>query len=159
MNQKSLSKWLKFVTIGVALCGGVIYWWVFPLLGDYIVYQNPEFSHAYLPWIVFIWLTAVPCYTVLLYTWRIAGEIQKDNSFSMTNAQLLKKIAGLALFNSAFFFLGNIVYLLLEINHPGIVIMSLVVVFFGIAIAIAAAVLSHLIRKGALLKEESDLTI
>ena len=47
----------------------------------------------------------------------------------------------------------------LEMNHPGIVLISLIVVFFGSAVAVAAAVLSHLVLKAALLQEQSDLTI
>ena len=44
-------------------------------------------------------------------------------------------------------------------NHPGILFISMVVVFAGIAIAVAAACLSHLIRKAAALQDQSDLTI
>ena len=42
---------------------------------------------------------------------------------------------------------------------PGIILFSLLVVFIGIAIAVAAGALSHLVRKAALLQEQSDLTI
>lgn len=159
MNQQYLAKWLKLVIIGVALCGIVVYGWVVPQYGQAIVYENPEFGHFYTPWLIFIWLTAIPCYLVLLCAWKIAKEIGADNSFSRTNAKQLKNISSLALFNSALFFTGNIVYLILEMNHPGVVILSLIVVFFGIAIAVASAALSHLVMKAALLQEQSDLTI
>lgn len=44
-------------------------------------------------------------------------------------------------------------------SHPSVVLFSLVVVFGGIAVAVAAAVLSHLSKKAALLQEQSDFTI
>ena len=40
------------------------------------------------------------------------------------------------------FSFGNVLYLVVGMNHPGIVIVSLIVVFFGIAISVAASVLS-----------------
>ena len=61
--------------------------------------------------------------------------------------------------DAAFFFVGNVVFLFLNMNHPGIVLLSLVPVFAGACIAIAAAALSHLVRKAAALQEQSDLTI
>ena len=61
--------------------------------------------------------------------------------------------------DSAFFFVGNVILLFCNINHPGIILISMIVVFAGIAITIAAACLSHLVRKAATLQEQSDLTI
>ena len=51
------------------------------------------------------------------------------------------------------------VFLFLDMNHPSIVIASLLIVFVGVAVAVAAVVLSHLIEKAAVLKEQTDLTI
>ena len=51
------------------------------------------------------------------------------------------------------------VFLFLGMNHPGVVLLSLVAVFAGVAVAIAAAALSHLVAKAADLQAESDLTI
>lgn len=36
---------------------------------------------------------------------------------------------------------------------------SLIVTFLGVAVTVAAAVLSHLVQKAAKLQEDSDLTI
>ena len=51
------------------------------------------------------------------------------------------------------------IYLLLNMNHPGILLAAFFVALVGIAIAIAAAMLSHLIRKAAKLQDESDWII
>ena len=44
-------------------------------------------------------------------------------------------------------------------SHPGVTLLSLLVVFVGIAAAVAAAALSRLVKKAAALQEQSDLTI
>ena len=44
-------------------------------------------------------------------------------------------------------------------NHPGILLVSLLICVIGIAISIAAACLSHLVRKAADLQEQSDFTV
>ena len=83
----------------------------------------------------------------------------RDNSFSMKNARSLRAIAFLAAADAVFFFAGNIVFLLLDLSHPSIFLFSCFIVFIGIAIAVASACLSHLVRKAAVLREENELTI
>ena len=160
MKQISLSKWLKFIIIGVGICGLIVYGMVIPMLGQAIAaYENGAFDDCYWPWLVFIWITGIPCYGVLVLAWKIANNIGADKSFTAANAKLLKWISVLALGDAGFFFVGNIVYLFLNLNHPGIVLLSLLVVFAGVAVAIASAALSHLVLKAEVLQEQSDWTI
>ena len=159
MKQKALSKWLKVILIGIGICGLVFYLYILPDWGQSLADHYPEYAGAYWPWLAFLWITAVPCYIVLVLGWKIAGNIGKDRSFSVENANLLKWISWLAAGDTAFFFVGNIVLLFMNMNHPGIVLLALVVVFAGISVTVAAAVLSHLVRKATDLQEESDLTI
>jgi hypothetical protein len=159
MNQRNLSRWLKTIVWGTGVCGAILYLFIFPSLGKGIILDYPDFSFCYWPWLILIWVTAIPCYAALIFAWCIANEIGKDNSFSEKNAALLKKIAHLAIFNSAVFFVGNVALFFLGMNHPGILVCSLFVVFAGIAIAVAAASLSHLVQKAAELRNENDLTI
>ena len=159
MKQKSLARWLKAVIIGAALCGAVIYLLVIPDFGQSIAADNPEFAYCYWPWLIFLWCTAPPCFAALILGWRIAKNVGNDRSFCMENARALKWIAWLALADAAFFFAGNVVFLFFNMNHPGVVLLSLVAVFAGIAVTIAAATLSHLVGKAAELQEQSDLTI
>lgn len=159
MTQKSLSKWLKGVIAGIAVCGAVIYFYLVPVFGQEAAAAYPEFSHCYIPWLIVIWLTAVPCYMVLYFGWKITMEIKKDNSFSMTNSRYLKYISTLALLDSGYFFLANLILLLLNMNHPGIFLGSLLVEFAGVTVAVTAAALSHLVQKAAEIQNENELTI
>ena len=159
MTQESLSKWLKGVIIGIAVCGGMIYGYLIPMFGKEIAQANPEFAHCYLPWLIVIWLTAIPCYLVLYFGWKITAEISRDHSFSMENSRYLKYISILALLDSGYFFLANLILLLLNMNHPGVFLASLFVEFAGVTIAVAAAALSHLVQKAAEIQNENELTI
>lgn len=159
MEQKGLATWLKIILVGVGICGLVIYFVVFPSYGESLVYDYPEFSNRFWPWLIFLWISGIPCYAVLVFGWKIAANIGRDQSFSNANAKYLKWIAWLAAGDGIFFFVGNIVLLLTNMSHPGIALFSLLVVFAGVAVAVASAVLSHLVQKAAVLQEQSDLTI
>ena len=159
MEQKTLSKWLKLIIIGVGICGLVVYLLVIPSFGRSLTDEYPEFSNRYLPWLIFLWATGIPCYAALFLGWRISTNIEKNQSFSHVNAKYLKWISCLAAIDSIFFFIGNVVLLLVNMNHPGIILLSLMVVFAGFAVTIIAATLSHLVQKAAALQEENDLTI
>ena len=159
MKQKSLSNWLKAIIIGMGIVGLVFYGLVVPALGNDLVSHYPEYIDGCYLWSGLLWLTALPCYIVLYLAWKISDNIGKDNSFCKENALGMKYISTLALGDSIFFFAGNIIYLIIGFNHPSVILAALAVVFIGISIAVAAAVLSHLILKAAQLKEENDLTI
>lgn len=159
MEQKHLSNWLKLILVGVALCGLVVYALVVPMYGMSLRSQYPEFSNRFWPWLLFIWVSGIPCFAVLGYAWKIATNIGNDRSFTNQNASLLKTISILSASDAAFFFVGNIVLLFLNMSHPGVVIASLVIVFVGVAVAVASAALSHLVKKAAVLQEQSDWTI
>lgn len=159
MEQKTIAKWLKIMIAGLAVCGLAVYAAVIPECGRSITAAYPEFSGWYMPWLIFLWATALPCYAALILGWRIAGRIGLDRSFTHENARELKLIAYLTAGDAVFFFLGNIVLMFCGMNHPGVLLASLMVTFVGFAVAVAAAALSHLVKKAADLQEQSDLTI
>lgn len=159
MEQKHLSKWLKLILIGIGLCGLTVYALVVPMYGLSLRTLYPEFSNRFWPWLLFIWVSGIPCFIVLFYAWKISSNIGNDQSFTEQNASLLKSISVLSALDAGFFFVGNIVLLLLNMSHPGVVIASFVIVFVGIAVTVASAVLSHLVKKAAVLQEQTDWTI
>jgi len=159
MEQKHLSNWLKLILMGVAICGLVAYALVVPMYGLSLRSQYPEFSNRFWPWVIFIWVSGIPCFTILCYAWKIATNIGNDQSFTNQNASSLKTISILSALDAAFFFVGNIVLLFMNMSHPGILLASLIIVFVGVAVAVASAALSHLVKKAAVLQEQSDWTI
>ena len=159
MAQASFSKWLKWIIGGIAVCGAAMYFYFLPMFGSGIAKDNPELSYCYLPWLIVIWVSAIPCFLILYFGWKIVTEIGRDNSFSMDNSRFLKYISILAFADSGYFFLANIVLLLLNMNHPAIFLATLLVEFAGVAVSVAAAALSHLVQKAADIQKENELTI
>ncbi len=159
MEQKHLSKWLKLILVGIGICGLVVYALVVPMYGLSLRSSYPEFSNRFWPWLLFIWVSGIPCFMVLYYGWKISANIGNDQSFTDQNASLLKNISVLAALDAAFFFTGNTVLLFLNMSHPGVVLASFVIVFVGVAVSVTAAALSHLVKKAAVLQEQSDWTI
>ena len=104
-------------------------------------------------------LTAVPCYIALFFGWNIARDIGLDRSFSEINARRMKWISNLAFGDVILFFFGNVMLLFLNMNHPGVFLLSLLPDVLGVAISVCAAALSHLIFKSAQLQEDTELTI
>lgn len=160
MNQKNLAKYLQSITIATTVFGAIIYFGIIPSIGNAIITQNGrEYQSWYLPWLLLIWGSGIPCCIGLFHFWKISKEIEQDNSFSNENAIHLKKISQWSILDVIYFFTGNLIFVLLNMNHPGIFLLSLLMDFIGIAVAVLSAALSHLVYKAAKLKEENELTI
>ncbi|TYQ16992.1 UNVERIFIED_CONTAM: Protein of unknown function (DUF2975) [Acetivibrio alkalicellulosi] len=157
MSQNNLSKMLKLITILTGLIGLIIYFVIIPVIGRDVAVKY--LSGYYWQWIIFLWLSGIPCYIVLVKFWKICCEIKNDNSFSEINARRLSHISVLTLVDVGYFFIGNVVLLFINMSHPVIFFGSLIVNFFGIAISVVAAALSRLVYKAADMKNENELTI
>lgn len=159
-KQKTLSNWLKSVVIGMGVLGVIVYGVVLP-----VCWQNATVNHAslggaaYWTRMIFLWITAIPCYIALVYAWKVFTEIGNNNSFSFVNAKYLKNVAILALVDTVYYLFGNFVLFFLNKNHPGVLLISFLIAFVGVAVVIVCAALSQLIQKAAELKEENELTI
>lgn len=159
MTQKSLSKRMKLIIVLLGLCGAALFGAAVPIIGCDLANSYPEYSYCFLPWLIFILLMAVPCYAVLVIAWKIAVSISDDNSFTELNSKRLKTVSMLALVTSIYLFTGATVFLFLSMCHFSMFLAACLVSFVGIAISVASAVLSYLVKKAADLQEQSDLTI
>lgn len=159
MSQKGLANSLKAIMIGLGVCGLLIYFYFLPVWGIALVGDFPEYKHAFWPWLIILWISAIPCYLVLLCGWRVAVEIGNDNSFSAINARMLKTVALLAALDSVYIFIAGGIMFALRMSTGIIEILILFVVFGGIVATVVSAALSHLVYKAAAMQEENDLTI
>lgn len=159
MEQRKMVKWLKFLVIFVAICGLILCAVVIPVVGRELSGMSPELGRYFKPWVTFVWVLAIPCFAALVHAWMIFSNIEKDKAFSMENAKHMEKISYLAGADTIALISGNIVLLILNINHPSVFLVFLMIGIIGIGISVAAAVLSHLIQKAANLQDENDLTI
>ena len=159
MSQAKLSRWLKAIMVGAEIGIAIVYFLIIPVIGKDIVAANPEFAYCYWPWLIFLWTTSVPLYVAAVFGWKIAREIGLDNSFSRENAVSLKRISQLAVADTIYFFIGIVVFSVLNMIHSSIVIAAFFVLCVGIVIIIVSAGLSHLVYKAAKMREENELTI
>ncbi len=159
MNQKTLANWLRAVVVLAACAGGLVYGVVIPNIGLRTAERNPEYAYCFWPWLIFLLATAVPCYLVLWQGWKILSAVRRDESFTRENARRLGTVSKLAAFDAAFLFAGSLIFLLLGMSHPGVFLALLLISAFGLIVTVAAALLSHLVYKAALLREDADLTV
>ena len=159
MSSKMLCRLIRLAVLATAVCALFILLFIIPSWGTSIVEVNPEVSNRYLPWLVFIWIAALPCFAILIYIWKVSGAIKCEEVFTLRTAKWIKISAVLLFSDAAFFFIGNAILLLVNMSHPGILLLSMLGNIFVIALALLAAVLSRYITKAAALQEESECTI
>ena len=159
MRQKELEKWLKIVIIAVAICGFVVCGVAIPWIGHVLIASDTQIAGMYIPWLVLFIISAIPCYLILYLGWKVASNIGKDRSFSVENEKYIKLASKILLVDAVYFFVINICLWKVYVNHPGVILALVFIVFAGVVLSVVAAVLSHLVVKAADLQEQSDLTI
>lgn len=159
MEQKNLSVLMKIAVILMGIVGIVCYADIIPIMGKDIAVKNPEFAFCFWPWLIFLELTAISFYTILVLGWLVSSEIGKDRSFSVKNSKMIKAASIITMITSVYFFAGNVLLFFAGMSHPGVLLASIVIVFIGFAFGVGFAMLSHLIMKAAKLQEQNDLTI
>ena len=159
MTHDKFAKWLKVVIIGVIIIGITCCAYILPQMCGIFADKYPEMKSWILPWCIVIYICAIPCFVAMIVSWMIASNIEKDNSFCMANAKLFKIFSMLALGDSIFLFVALMILWVLGFNHPGLMLIELLIVFCGLAIFICTSALSYFVAKAASLQEENDLTI
>jgi len=159
MKPTVFVKCLKAVIIGTTLIGLACFVYVIPSLMEVFISQYPEFSYWVLPWKVLMYVCALPCFVAMPICWKIAQNIKNDNSFCIENATLFKIFSYLALGDSLVYMIGSFTLFFMGMNHPGLLIGDMMVVFVGFAVFVCTSALSYLVAQAANLQEDSDLTI
>ena len=153
MSSKALCGWVRAATIGVSACFLVLMGYVVPVLLD------SEHSPGYTPWLIFLWVCALPCFAVFACVWKVSGEIKREKVFTLRTARWVHTAAILLFADVGLFFIGNLVFIIIGLSRPGILMCSLLIDIFGVSLALAAATLSRYLTKAAVLQEESEGTI
>lgn len=159
MENIVLSRRLKAVIIALGVLGALVYFIALPLMGMDLAFTYPEFSSFYWPWLIFFWVSGIPCYFVLIYGWFVTENIAAGHPFTHENAKHIRKIALFAIWDTVYFLIGNVIFFLLGMSHPAIVLLSFAVVLAGVVFSIVASALSSFVTRASNLQEQSDLTI
>lgn len=159
MSSRTLGFLMRVSVLAASICGVFLCLYIIPSWGEGIIYANPEFSGWFWPWLIFAWGVALPCFAVLVFVWKVSGAVTKDTVFTFLTAKWVKKGAVLLLFDAALLFVGNVILLLLGMNHPGMLLLSIIGDIFVVASALLASVLSRYLTKASVLQEETEGTI
>lgn len=159
MEIKKLARLLQLSLIGAAVVGVVVFFLIVPEIGRESARTNPEYAAAFWPWLVFLWLCAVPCFVSLAPGWRVFGRLAEKNAFCRENGEDMKRIARLAFLDTAFFAVGNAAMMVPGWHHPGLLLAACAVIFCGAVIGVVAQVLGMLVLEAAAMREDNDLTI
>ena len=157
MKRVGLVRTLKGVVAFLAVMAAVYYAAIFPSRIREIGLEEPELAWLVTPGIIAISLSAVPIAIALVLFWKICTEIGRDNSFCHQYARWLSGIGVCALIDTGYCAIGTVT--LEIIAGSPIWLLGTAVCMVGLAIALAAFLLSHLVLKAADMKDENDLTI
>jgi hypothetical protein len=159
MSSRRLSLWVHAAALAAGGCALTLLAWIIPSWGGSLVQGLPEYAAWVLPWEIFLWLSALPCFAVLGLMWRVATAIARERVFTAATARWIQSAAVLLFADAGFVLLGSIALALLGMNHPGVMLIVLLVVLLVLVAGVLAAVLSRYILKAAALQEESEGTV
>ena len=157
MKRVGLVRTLKGTIIFLSVMAAVCYIEIFPDRIREMGVENVNVSGLVTPGIIAISLSAIPIAIALVLFWNICTEIGRDNSFCHKNARRLTGIGFCALIDTGYCAVGTVTIEIL-VGSP-VWVLGLMVCTVGLAIALAAFLLSHLVLKAADMKAENDLTI
>lgn len=159
MSSRTLGYLMRISVILTTISGLFLSLYVIPTWGKSIIYANPEYSSWFWPWLLFSWLVALPCFVILVFVWKVSGAVMQETVFTALTAKWVKMGAILLLSDAVFLFVGNIAMFLFGMNHPGVLLLSIMGGGGAVALSLLAAVLSRYLTKAAVLQEECAGTI
>ena len=157
MGRVGLVRTLKGVILFLAAMAALCYLVIFP---DYIREMGTEDANVtwlVTPGIAAVSLSAIPIIIALVLFWMICTEVGRDNSFCRKNARYLSGIGFCALLDTGYCAVGTVTLEIL-VGSP-VWLLGLMICTVGMAIALTAFLLSHLVLKAAGWKAENDLTV
>lgn len=159
MKQKELSRWLQAIVIVCWAVCAVMGFWAAPWVFRQIAEADPARAYLTTGRLIVFWVALIPVIAALWQGWLIFAEIGRDNSFCLKNARRLKIISYLAAGDTFLTLVYSLVLLPLNALYPAQMLLHLGIIFVGVAVTVAAAALSHLTHKAAVLQDENELTI
>lgn len=159
MNNRKMSIELKTVIIFIAFLGIGLYSFIVPAGLLAFIKQFSGFDSFFLPWLIFISVSSVPLFVILGLGFAVSNEIGKDNSFSDKNVKYLRNVSICLIVEAIYFFTGNLVLWLFNLNYPVIVLLSAALCLFAVAAAVVFNVLAKLVKKAVMLREENEAII
>jgi len=165
MKNQTASGLLLAILASIGVFGLAFFLWILPemlhMVLDFAMYGEigPMYYTIYYAWEGFFWATAVPCYFALWFAVRVARKMGKGEAFSRATAKDINRFAMCALIDAVFVLVVNVVFLFLNLSHPGIFMFFMLIELFGAAVYILFRILAAYVLQAAKLREEQELTV
>lgn len=163
MKRRKTLGLMKLACAITAALGGILFFVVAPaVLKLPGVIAASRGSTGYQFSLGYVWAVGALCFAALGQAWKICVEIGRDNSFSRQNVRSLKRIQRLMTAACALMVAALAAFLAFRglrvdsLLTPGLILLGICI---SAVFALFAAALAELIRTGAELKDENDLTI
>ncbi|MGO3170823.1 MAG: DUF2975 domain-containing protein [Bavariicoccus seileri] len=146
MKKDHLSNSLRIVLILLGIATLIIYAVLIPQFGREIVATNPEFSYYYLPWLLVIWSTVIPLVISLVIALKVVNTFQRNGLELSKTAGWIKQIALLIGGDATYFFVMNLLFLVIGMNHPGVIVLATFILLIGLTVTLVFLFLSRLLQ-------------
>lgn len=159
MKRETLFLKIAVILIGMPVLALCIF--VVPDIARFAAEMIPELAHVQVVFLVFLYATAITFFFALYQTIKILSYIDKKKAFSDLSVKALKYIKYCGFIISILYAANMpLIFLMGERDDaPGIIAISLAIIFGSIAIAVFAAVLQKLLKNAIDIKSDNDLTI
>lgn len=159
MNQSQVARILKIATVGAAVLAAGVFLFYLPLAGWQVAEAWELTELVYVPALIVTEVIWVLVNLALWQFWKVCRRIGENASFSQENARSFRWISRFALLASALVALPFLTLCVLGLMNAVFGIPFLLVICFGLGIAVLSWCLSLLIANAAELKQQADLTI
>ncbi|WP_026673422.1 DUF2975 domain-containing protein [Alkalihalobacterium bogoriense] len=156
-RQRTLFLKIVIILLGITVVALCVLW--LPWLARNAAEQAPEFAYLKYPVLLGLYVTAVPFFMALHQAWQLLNYIEKNAAFSELSVSTLNKIKYCGNAIAFLYAVGTILLLTQNALHPGVAIISFLVMFTSVVIAVFAAVLQKLLKNALKIKSENELTI
>jgi len=138
-----------FLKVAVILIGFPVL--ILCILGLLWLAKNPVntvYAHMIYPFLLGMYVSAIPFYVALYQAFKILSYIDKNNAFSELSVNALKKIKYCAItISTLYVVMLPFVYLVAEKDDaPGLIIIGMIPIFASLVMAVFAALLQKLLK-------------
>lgn len=145
------------IFIGIPVLAGIafiVYW----MLANTI---NPVYIHILYPIIILLFISTIPFYIALFWSYRLLNYIDTNRAFSHISVKALNNIKLCAIAVSACYF-ANLFFVFLladKDDAPGLIFVGMIPLFAALTVSVFTAVLKRLLSEAIAIKEENEMTV
>lgn len=159
MKQINIAFRLKCICIAFAIAGLLFFFLVLPFIAGAAYQDSDQYAPLLVPGLAAAYLIGVLCYLILFQFWKVSINIGKNLSFCLENSNAFVWMSRYSMLIFVLCLIFLIYTFIQKLLFSGVLLLNLILLFLGMALAVLTSALSHLIENAYELKEENDLTI